>query len=97
MESRDAPHKLEWAASLPFWRNTVVIRQMALVFALPLVALLWISVVAEWPLYAEELLFDGKVAWIAAAISYVAALQEVEAAIARNRTCKHSAAPRPGR
>ncbi len=71
MESKDAPYKLEWVAPMPFWHNTVVIQQLALVFVIPLVFLFGVLVVADWPLDAERWLFDGKIVLIAAAIFLV--------------------------
>jgi len=71
MESKDAPYKLEWVASLPFWHNTVVIQQLALVFFLPLALLLGVLIVADWPLDAEMWLFDSKLVLIVATIFLV--------------------------
>ncbi len=71
MESKDAPYKLEWVSSLPFWHNPVVIQQLALVFVLPLVVLFGVLVLADWPLDAERLLFNSKIVLIVAAIFLV--------------------------
>lgn len=68
MESRNASYKMEWVASLPFWRNQVVIQQLGLVFVIPLVVLFVILVLADWPLDGEELLFNGKIVLITAAV-----------------------------
>jgi hypothetical protein len=71
MESKVAPYDLEWTASLPFWHNTAVIQQLAVVYVIPLAFLFGILVVADWPLDTERLLFDGKLVLIAAAIVLV--------------------------
>jgi len=60
--------ELEWVDSLPFWRNRVVIQQLVLVFVIPLAFLFAILAIADWPLDGEELLFDGKIVLITAAI-----------------------------
>jgi len=47
--------ELTWVAKLPFARDPVFIRQMSLVFVLPLVMLGFLLVVVSWPLDRESL------------------------------------------
>jgi vacuolar-type H+-ATPase subunit I/STV1 len=47
--------ELSWVAKLPFVRNPVFIRQMSLVFLIPLLVLGIILVAIEWPLDAQRL------------------------------------------
>lgn len=49
------PSELTWVAKLPFARDPVFIRQMSLVFVLPLVVLGFLLVVTLWPLDMESL------------------------------------------
>ena len=49
------PSELTWVAKLPFARDPVFIRQMSLVFVLPLVVLGLLLVVLEWPLDMQRL------------------------------------------
>jgi hypothetical protein len=48
-KSTQHPSELTWVAKLPFVRDLVFIRQMSLVFALPLVVLGLLLAVLEWP------------------------------------------------
>ena len=49
------PSELTWVAKLPFARDPVFIRQMSLVFVLPLVVVGFLLVVILWPLDVESL------------------------------------------
>ncbi len=49
------PSELTWVAKLPFARDPVFIRQMTLVFVLPLVVLGLLLVIISWPLDTESL------------------------------------------
>jgi hypothetical protein len=55
------PSELTWVATLPFARDPVFIRQMSLVFALPLVAVGLLLVVILWPLDVESLSLIFKI------------------------------------
>jgi hypothetical protein len=48
------PSELTWVARLPFARDPVFIRQMTLVFVLPLVVLGLLLVIISWPLDMES-------------------------------------------
>ena len=54
-KSTENPSELTWVAKLPFVRDPVFIRQMSLVFVLPLVVLGLLLVVLEWPLDMQSL------------------------------------------
>jgi len=54
-EAMDNPSELTWVAKLPFARDPVFIRQMTLVFVLPLVVLGLLLVIISWPLDMESL------------------------------------------
>jgi len=55
------PSELTWVARLPFARDPVFIRQMSLVFVLPLVVLGLLLVVILWPLDIESLSLIFKI------------------------------------
>ena len=55
------PSELTWVAKLPFARDPVFIRQMTLVFVLPLVALGLLLVIISWPLDMESLSLIFKI------------------------------------
>ena len=55
------PAELTWVAKLPFVRDPVFLRQMALVFVLPLLFLAILLLIISWPLDREALLMVLKV------------------------------------
>ncbi len=54
-EPTQDPPELTWVARLPFARDPVFIRQMSLVFVLPLLVLGFLMVIISWPLDVESL------------------------------------------
>jgi len=54
-KSTENPSELTWVAKLPFVRDPVFIRQMLLVFVLPLLVLAILLVVIQWPLDTQSL------------------------------------------
>jgi hypothetical protein len=68
LQEQSPPSKLAWVASLPVWQNRVVLQQLGLVFAIPLMVLLVILALIQWPLDGEGLLFIGRIVLIAAAV-----------------------------
>jgi hypothetical protein len=49
------PSELTWMAKLPLGRDPVFVRQMSLVFVIPLLIVGMLLVVLEWPPDAEQL------------------------------------------
>ena len=62
------PSELTWVAKLPFVRDPVFIRQMSLVFVLPLVVLGLLLVVLEWPLDMQDVSMILKIVLVTGAV-----------------------------
>jgi len=62
------PSELTWVAKLPFVRDPVFIRQMALVFVLPLVVVGLLLVVISWPLDSQSLSMILKIVLVTGAV-----------------------------
>jgi len=65
------PSELTWVAKLPFVRDPVFIRQMALVFVLPLVVVGLLLVVISWPLDSQSLSMILKIVSVTGAVMLV--------------------------
>ena len=65
------PSELTWVAKLPFVRDPVFIRQMSLVFVLPLVVVGLLLVVLSWPLDMQSLGMILKIVLVVAAVMLV--------------------------
>jgi Ca2+/Na+ antiporter len=65
------PSELTWVARLPFARDPVFIRQMSLVFVLPLVVVGFLLVVLLWPLDMQSLSMILKIVLVVAAVMLV--------------------------
>ena len=65
------PSELTWVAKLPFARDPVFIRQMSLVFVLPLVVVGLLLVVLEWPLDMQSLSMILKIVLVSGAVVLV--------------------------
>ena len=65
------PPELTWVAKLPFVRDPVFIRQMALVFVLPLVVVGLLLVVISWPLDSQSLSMILKIVSVTGAVMLV--------------------------
>jgi hypothetical protein len=64
----DKPSELSWVARLPLTRDPVFVRQMSLVFLIPLVVLGLIMIVIEWPLDTQRLGMVAKVVLITGSV-----------------------------
>lgn len=62
------PSELTWVARLPFARDPVFIRQMSLVFVLPLIVVGFLLVVILWPLDMENLSMILKIVLVAGGV-----------------------------
>jgi len=62
------PSELTWVAKLPFVRDPVFIRQMSLVFVLPLVFLGLLMVVIQWPLDMQDVSMILKIVLLTGAV-----------------------------
>ncbi|GAB4534599.1 MAG: hypothetical protein Kow0063_17840 [Anaerolineae bacterium] len=61
------PSELTWVAKLPFVRDPVFIRQMSLVFVLPLLFVGLVLAIIQWPLDRESLSMTVKIVlWVGA-------------------------------
>jgi len=60
-KSTEHPSELTWVAKLPFVRDPVFIRQMSLVFVLPLVFLGLLLVIIQWPLDMQDVSMIVKI------------------------------------
>lgn len=67
-KSSENPAELTWVAKLPFVRDPVFIRQMSLVFVLPLLVLGLLLVIIEWPLDKQSLGMIVKIVLLAGAV-----------------------------
>lgn len=67
-ETTGNPSELTWVAKLPFVRDPVFIRQMSLVFVLPLIVLGALLVVLEWPLDRQSLGMILKIVLLVGAV-----------------------------
>ena len=65
------PSELIWVAKLPFARDPVFIRQMSLVFVLPLVVVGLLLVVISWPLDMQSLSMILKIVLVGGAVVLV--------------------------
>ena len=65
------PSELTWVAKLPFARDPVFIRQMSLVFVLPLVVVGLLLVVISWPLDMQSLSMILKIVLVTGAVVLV--------------------------
>ena len=65
------PSGLTWVAKLPFAREPVFIRQMSLVFVLPLVVVGFLLVVILWPLDMESLSMILKIVLVTGGVVLV--------------------------
>ena len=65
------PSELTWVAKLPFARDPVFIRQISLVFVLPLVVVGFLLVVISWPLDMEILGVILKIVLVTGAVMLV--------------------------
>jgi len=65
------PSELTWVAKLPFARDPVFIRQMSLVFVLPLVVVGFLLVVILWPLDMESLSMILKIVLVTGGVVLV--------------------------
>lgn len=65
------PSELTWIAKLPLARDPVFVRQMSLVFLIPLVVLGLILVIIEWPLDAQRLGMIAKVVLLTGAVMLI--------------------------
>jgi len=63
--------ELTWVAKLPLTRDPVFVRQMSLVFLIPLVVLGLIMVIIEWPLDAQSLGMVAKIVLLTEGIMLV--------------------------
>ena len=68
---KENPPELTWVAKLPFVRDPVFIRQMALVFVLPLVVVGLLLVVILWPLDSQSLSMILKIVLVTGAVMLV--------------------------
>jgi hypothetical protein len=67
-KSKENPSELTWVAKLSLTGDAVFVRQMTLVFVLPLLFLGLLLVVVQWPLDAESLSIILKIVLITAAV-----------------------------
>ena len=65
------PSELTWVAKLPFARDPVFIRQMSLVFVLPLVVVGFLLVIILWPLDMENLSMILKIVLVTGGVVLV--------------------------
>jgi len=65
------PSELSWVAKLPLVRDPVFVRQMSLVFLIPLVVLGLILVVIEWPPDVQRLGMIAKIVLLTGAVMLV--------------------------
>ena len=70
-KSTQNPSELTWVARLPFARDPVFIRQMSLVFVLPLVVLGLLLVIISWPLDMQSVGMILKVVLVTGAVLLV--------------------------
>ena len=70
-KSTQNPPELTWVARLPFARDPVFIRQMSLVFVVPLVVLGLLMVVISWPLDIQSLGMILKVVLVTGGVMLV--------------------------
>ena len=71
IESKLENPELTWVAKLPFVRDPVFIRQMSLVFVLPLVVLGCLLVVISWPLDMESFGMISKIVLVTGGVVLV--------------------------
>ncbi|NLG27060.1 MAG: hypothetical protein GX557_04065 [Chloroflexi bacterium] len=60
--------QMEWMARFSLWRNKVVMRQLGLVFIVPLLVLALVATAAQWPPTGENLGVVSRVVGITAAV-----------------------------
>lgn len=70
-KSTENPSELTWVAKLPFARDRIFIRQMSLVFVLPLVVLGLLLLILEWPPDMQRLSLVLKIVLVTGAVMLV--------------------------
>jgi len=61
-------HHLTWVANRPILRDPIVVRQLALVFAIPMVVLFVILAIIQWPWDADTWRLLGQITLVTAAV-----------------------------